>query len=102
MQRLMREAASSEAVDVIGSAPYVEALSKADQEQLSDRDRKSSRRSSRSAILTLSLTSPSSMASTSISTSTTISTRLPAGWRTVHDPLRRHPVSKTSLVPHLR
>lgn len=40
MQWLMREAASREAVDVIGSAPYVEALSKADQEQLSDRDRK--------------------------------------------------------------
>lgn len=40
MQRLMREASGREGVDVVGSAPYVEALSKADQETLKEGERR--------------------------------------------------------------
>ncbi|CBQ71568.1 conserved hypothetical protein [Sporisorium reilianum SRZ2] len=40
MQRLMREAAARVEVDVVGSAPYVEALSVHDQQTLSETERK--------------------------------------------------------------
>ena len=40
MQRLLREAASRQDVDVVGSAPYVESLSAHDQDSLTERDSK--------------------------------------------------------------